>query len=199
MLVVRESGEELEILVEKFYDAETEIKAIEVKNVENINIELSINSVVRLTNPGTMKVKGKRKDVVVLIDCRATHNFIVEKLDIALNIPTKDTVDYGVILGSSTSKGKRHLCFLPLELGGVDVVLGMQWLHSLGVTEIDWRNLVMSFQHEGRKGAEDQGFLVECRALKGGLSVEAIYDEEVVPIIENTISPLLNRFDDAFD
>lgn len=33
----------------------------------------------------------------------------------------------------------------------MDVILGMQWLHSLGVTEVDWRNLAMTFQYEGRK------------------------------------------------
>ncbi|KAA0043343.1 putative ribose-5-phosphate isomerase 4 [Cucumis melo var. makuwa] len=38
--------------------------------------------------------------------------------------------------------------FLPLELGGVDAILGMQWLYSLGVTEMDWRNLTMTFIHE---------------------------------------------------
>ena len=37
--------------------------------------------------------------------------------------------------------------FLSLELGGADVILGMQWLKSLGVTEVDWRKLIMTFQH----------------------------------------------------
>lgn len=42
-------------------------------------VELSINSVVGLTTPKTMKLKGAilGQSVVVLIDCRATHNFIL--------------------------------------------------------------------------------------------------------------------------
>lgn len=38
--------------------------------------------------------------------------------------------------------------FLPLELGEVDVILGMQWLYSLGVTKMDWKNLTTMFYHE---------------------------------------------------
>lgn len=40
--------------------------------------------------------------------------------------------------------------FLPLELSGVDVILGMQWLHTLGVTEVDWRTLTMKILHKGK-------------------------------------------------
>lgn len=36
--------------------------------------------------------------------------------------------------------------FLPLELGGTDVVLGMQWLGSLGLMEVNWKCLAMKFQ-----------------------------------------------------
>ena len=41
-------------------------------------VELSLNSVVGLSEPRTMKLKGEihRKEVVVFIDCGATHTFI---------------------------------------------------------------------------------------------------------------------------
>ena len=45
-------------------------------------VELSLNSVVGLTTPGTMKLRGliKGTEVTILIDCGATHNFIGTKL-----------------------------------------------------------------------------------------------------------------------
>ena len=141
---------------------------MEIGTVENLNIELSINYVVGLTNPVTMKVKGKIKgtEVVVLIDCGATHNFIAENLVTSLSLPLKETSNNGVILGSGAAvKGKGIYGqvedkigewtvvdnFLPLELGGVEVILGMQWLHLLGVTEFDWKKLIMTFHMKGRR------------------------------------------------
>ncbi|TYK30579.1 ty3-gypsy retrotransposon protein [Cucumis melo var. makuwa] len=168
MLVFKEGGEELEIVEEEFFDAETEMKQVEVQNVENLNIELSINSVVGLTNPGTMKVKGRvgEEDIVILIDCGATHNFIAEKLATKLGLTLQETPNYGVILGSGKAIKGKGVCrdievqmegwkvndsFLPLQLGGVDMILGMQWFHSLGVTEVDWKKLLLTFYHQGKK------------------------------------------------
>ncbi|TYK04547.1 mini-chromosome maintenance complex-binding protein [Cucumis melo var. makuwa] len=109
--------------------------------------------------------KAFGKEIVVLIDCGATHNFISEKLTTDLKLHTKDASHYGVILGLGTSIKGKGICenveimlndwrvfseFLPLELG-VDAILGMQWLYSLGVMEMDWRNLTMTFFHEDKK------------------------------------------------
>lgn len=35
--------------------------------------------------------------------------------------------------------------FLPLHLGNVDVILGMQWLRKMGFMGIDWIDLTMTF------------------------------------------------------
>lgn len=201
-MVIRENWEEVKII------EEAKMKAIEVEKGEKPIVELSINSVVGSTNSSTIKVKWKiNKEVeIVLIDCGATHNFISERLVTLLNLPTKETSNYGVILRSGTTIKWKGICgkielmvgdwriidsFLPLELGGTDVIFGMHWLHSLGVTEIDGRNLIMTFQHEGCKVAirgdpsltkarvslksrmkswpsSDQGFLIECRTMEGG-------------------------------
>ena len=39
--------------------------------------------------------------------------------------------------------------FLPLELGSLNVILGMKWLASLGETQVDWGSLVMRFKAGG--------------------------------------------------
>ncbi|KAL4027583.1 hypothetical protein IC575_010753 [Cucumis melo] len=239
MLLVKESGEELEIIEEEYFDAETEMKPLELQGVENLNIELSINSVVGLTNPGTMKVKGKlgEEEVVVLIDCGATHNFIAEKLVEKLQLPMKETPNYGVILGSDTAIKGKGVCgevelwlgeckvtdsFLPLELGGVDAILGMQWLHSLGTTEVDWKNLILTFYEQGNKvvikgdpsltktqvslkgmmknwNTEDQGYLVECRAMEKRDIEDKEADVQITETEKERMAMIINKYSDVFE
>lgn len=80
----------MEIIEEDEYEKNKEIKAMQIEETGPV-VELSINSV-GLSNPGTMKVKGRiKEEVIVLIDCGATHNFISEKLVSMLQLPIKDT------------------------------------------------------------------------------------------------------------
>lgn len=64
-------------------------------------VELSLNSVVGLTTPGTMKLKGTvgPRVVILLIDYGATHNFISLQLVQQLGIPTTVTNNYGLSWG----------------------------------------------------------------------------------------------------
>lgn len=59
-------------------DGEEEMKEEKVRRTEFEGVELSMNSVVGLTSPKTMKMKDtiNGQEVVVLIDFGATHNFI---------------------------------------------------------------------------------------------------------------------------
>ena len=105
-------------------------------------IELSLNSVVGLSSPKAMKVRGqnKQREVIALIDCGVNHNFISTKLVRDLALSLKGTLGYGVVLGTGVA-AKGGVCqgivfalqnieivedFLPLELGSADVILGMK-------------------------------------------------------------------------
>lgn len=133
------------------------------EDIEADRVEISLNSVVGLTTPHTMKLKGiiKGHEVVVLIDCGATHNFIARELVSKLDLPMEATTSYGVMMGTGSavrgdgvfkqvnaSLGEVEVVedFLPLELGGQDVILGMQWLSTLGGMSVNWKTLTMKFQ-----------------------------------------------------
>lgn len=81
ILVIRENEEEVKIFKEDDYKEEKEIKTLEVESGVKPVIELSINSVAGLSNPGMIKVKGEINEeaVIVLIDYGTTHNYISEK------------------------------------------------------------------------------------------------------------------------
>lgn len=104
------------------------------------------------------------------------------------------------------------------------MVLGMQWLYSLGITEVDWQNLTMNFLHQGKKITikgdpsltkarvslknliktwedSDQGFLVECRSMEGeftSLEESEKELEEVLLTTEELVSIVLKKFEDVF-
>ena len=104
----------------------------------------------------------------------------------------------------------------------MDALLGMQWLYSLGITEVDWKNLILTFTHQGKKvtirgdpsltkarvslkslmkswGEEDQGFLVECRALERRESLEEEDSFDEVLTIEESVEVVLKRLEDVFE
>ncbi|TYK02029.1 Ty3/gypsy retrotransposon protein [Cucumis melo var. makuwa] len=237
MFVVKKEGEEYEIIEENAAEEKT-LESPQEEEKQKTFAELSLHSVVGLNDPGTMKVKGKiqEREVIILIDCGATHNFISEKLVESLQLPVKETGHCGVILGSGTAVQGKGICenveiqlsnwkvkeeFLPLELGGVDVVLGMQWLHSLGITVVDWKNLTLTFSSEGKqiliKGdpsltksrislksmiktwvEQDEGFLIECRAVQVHTENEQS-STAATTIGDEPLQNVLKQFEDVFD
>ena len=69
---------------------------------ENVEmVESSLNSMLGLTLPGTMKIKGKlrTKEVIVLIDYGATHNFLSMELIEELKLPLLTMGNY-VVMGT---------------------------------------------------------------------------------------------------
>ncbi|KAF8400118.1 hypothetical protein HHK36_013414 [Tetracentron sinense] len=145
--------------VEEFDEVEPELETAEITQV----VEVSLNSVVGLTTPKTMKLKGMigKQEVMVLIDPRATHNFISLELVKRLQLPIAKTEAYGVTMGTGNVVRGEGICrgvtlqlqgidiveeFLPLGLGSSEVILGIQWLETLGMTHTNWKTQVMKFR-----------------------------------------------------
>lgn len=162
VLIVREDGTEVESMEEQVDYEEVE------EGVEAEVVEVSIHSVVGLSSPKTMKVRGRigTEEVVVLIDSGASHNFISEKLAQRLGLVAVTTSLDGVLVAGGVSvKGKEVIhdvelemqdctvttSFLPFDLGIADVILGVQWLDTLGEVRVDWKRQVMKIKLEKRE------------------------------------------------
>lgn len=75
--------------------------------------------------------------------CGATNNFINQKLAKELELSFTKTLKYGVVIGNKNEINDRGVCqavvitllrlvvtanLSPIDLGRMDVILGMQWL-----------------------------------------------------------------------
>lgn len=115
----------------------------------------------------TMKIEGKigNVDVLMLLDSGASHCFISPQVTNALGLeitpePSRRiklgdgyrVPSLGVCKGIVMSMGSVKICIdaIVFELSGLDVVLGMSWLNTLGEVLMDWKALSMQFMYEGK-------------------------------------------------
>eukprot|EP00253_Pinus_taeda_P028577 PITA_28577 len=152
----QERSKEEDILQEKSLDK------------EEMNLTISCNALARITTPQTIKREGqiKKKKVIVFIDSGSTHNFIHCNIAKELNcflypaLKRQEMVaNRGMINcfrkchNIKLSMGEYVLTspMLSIPMGGVDVVLGVQWLQSLGTIAFNFQELFMKFSMEGKE------------------------------------------------
>ena len=110
---------------------------------------LSFNSFVGIDSPRTTKLKGRvnQKEVIVMIDSGASHNFV--STEVVTRLQLKVTVDkkQEVLLGNGVTIRALGVCkavpiqlqsaefisdFIVLELGAVDIILGVLLVGNIG-------------------------------------------------------------------
>jgi hypothetical protein len=159
MVVVPDGEEGMESELE---ECDEEIK------VEEVDPEITLNALLGSPTPKIMRMNSniKQQRTVVSLDTRSTHNFLDWKLakNLKLTIDTSKSFKVKVVNGAIiNTKGEIkgllvkvqghqfQIDFNLLELGGSGVVLGTQWLRTLGVISWDFEKLEMGFTHQGEK------------------------------------------------
>ncbi|XP_057438197.1 transposon Tf2-1 polyprotein isoform X1 [Lotus japonicus] len=115
----------------------------------------------------TMKLSGQvgHVELLVLIDSGASHNFISPTITSALGLTITTTHPRSIKLGDGHKVVTKGICkgikaklgsieitidALVLELGELDLVMGVSWLRTLGKVLMDWKMMTMQFIHGGQ-------------------------------------------------
>ncbi|GKA99787.1 transposon ty3-G gag-pol polyprotein [Tanacetum coccineum] len=148
------------------------------QNPGDSHVEISFHAISGSINPQTLRLPGKinNKEVVVLIDGGSTHNFVDQALVDRLGLVVEKDTPLKVVVGNRehvTCTGRvRALTiviqgyvistdFFVLPVAACPIVLGVQWLKTLGPGEMDYEQLTIGFhlagsshKLQGLKGSE---------------------------------------------
>ena len=126
---------------------------------------ISLNSLTRFSTPQSFKIVGyiKNRKVIILVDSGSTHNFIHHRITQETNYYIRAVNNFQIMIangGSMKCKGHFENVFLQIgqhnlkyhmfsiDMGGCDIVLGFEWLRTFGPITMDFKDLIMQFQHE---------------------------------------------------
>ncbi|PKA56087.1 hypothetical protein AXF42_Ash015572 [Apostasia shenzhenica] len=118
--------------------------------------QISLQALTGLSSFNTMVVEGmiKKKSIFILVDSGSTHNFVDPELAKATQCELEEITNFQVTLATGARyevtqlakevvwKVQGHIFkadMMILPLGNYDVVLGVQWLTTLG--PVSWNSL----------------------------------------------------------
>ena len=190
---------------------------------------LFMDSFLGIDSPKTTKLRGRigQRELIFMIDSGASHNFISPEVASKLRLGMVDSSGVDVLLGNGVMLKVARLCtgvkfqlntttfsskFIALELGSVDVILGVKWLATLGKCEVDWRLQEFSLVYEGVQVTLYGDPTLHCKKLSLK-SLSPVYHDPfestdvllmsaIVPPVTTGLEPriaaLLSSFEDIF-
>jgi hypothetical protein len=129
---------------------------------------ISFHALTGFSPPQMLKLISyiKHMKVIILVDSGSTDNFIHRCIAQETNCYIRVVNNFQIMIangGSMKCGGRCKIVFLQIghyqlkyhmffiDIGGCDIVLGVEWLHSLGPILMDFKELTMQFQQEGQK------------------------------------------------
>jgi hypothetical protein len=159
---------------------------------------ISFHALTGFSAPQMLKLIGyiKHKKVIILVDSGSTHTFIHHHISQETNCYIRDVNNFQIMIanGGYMKCGGRcenvHLQIrhhqlkshmFSIDMGGCDIVLGVEWLHTLGPILMDFKELTMQFQQEGK--------MYQCQGLTAS-SPEIISSHRMENILTDIIAQL---------
>jgi hypothetical protein len=123
---------------------------------------ISLNALTSFSTPQTLKLIGyiKHQKVIILVDSGSTHNFIHRRIAQETHCYIHAVNNFQIMItnGGSMKCGGRceNVCLkigdyhlkshmFAIDMGGCDIVLGADWLRTLGLIIMDFKALTMQF------------------------------------------------------
>jgi hypothetical protein len=129
---------------------------------------ISLNTLTGLSTPQTLKLIGyiKKRKVIILVDSGSTHNFIHRRIAQETHCYIHAFNHFQIMISNGESMkcgeccenvclqiGDYHLKYhmFSIDMGGCDIVLGADWLSTLGPILMHFKELTMQFDQEVQK------------------------------------------------
>lgn len=141
---------------------------------EEDNGEISLHALKGVTNNKIIKVEGRVKDksLMILIDSGSTHNFLDEGIAGRLKCPLSDAQPLSVIVTNGGRVLSNSTCHgfnwemqgeefeadpRLLQLGGCDMVLGVDWMKGVSPINFDFNRMEVFFEKGGKRMTLQRG------------------------------------------
>ncbi|KAH0714831.1 hypothetical protein KY284_007736 [Solanum tuberosum] len=158
---------------------------------------ISLQAFTGVTGYQTIRVTGyhEKRLLQILIDTDSTHNFIDEEMARHLGCKASTIMEQSISVADGRKGTTFSSDFLLLPLGNIDIVLGVQWLNTLGRILFDFSKRTIEFMHQGKKhvlrGATTQVKTTKCNHIQ---AITAIGDD--IPVV---LVSLMEQYKCIFD
>jgi hypothetical protein len=129
---------------------------------------ISLNALTSFSTPQTLKIIGyiKQRKVIILVDSGSTHNFIHRYISQETHCYIHAVNNFQIMIANGGSMkcgghcenvclqmGDYHMKshMFSIDMGGCDIVLGVDWLRNLSPILMDFKELTMQFDQEGKQ------------------------------------------------
>jgi hypothetical protein len=129
-------------------------------DLPKVELIISLNALTDFSTPQTLKLISyiKNRKVIILVDSGSTHNFIHHRISQETHCYIHVVNNFQIMIanGGSMKCGGccKNVCLqindyhlkshmFSIDMGGCDIVLGVDWLRTLGPILMDFKNLTM--------------------------------------------------------